>query len=229
LPGNTLVETKILPSHLIVTATGPAYFVADCGELLAWTGWALLTNARNISCYCRPLITSFVVDPVHSHSTLLKYKGYCNINFELTQLGTSGESVPGLLNLSRDILGENILILGFPIPRRPEGYTGLELSFNSLLCYLQTPKAEISALDVFIKGPKGTLKLIEHTDNVFLWRFDYSLAGCSSYCANHQSKFQVDKSHGPLDHHVLEAGRHIISKCADDAAPAEGVYKPVLN
>ncbi|PMD33003.1 hypothetical protein L207DRAFT_639742 [Hyaloscypha variabilis F] len=32
LPGNTHLESRILSSQLIVTATGPAYFIADCGE-----------------------------------------------------------------------------------------------------------------------------------------------------------------------------------------------------
>ncbi|KAN0089561.1 hypothetical protein V8E51_019821, partial [Hyaloscypha variabilis] len=32
LPGNTHLESRILSSQLLVTATGPAYFIADCGE-----------------------------------------------------------------------------------------------------------------------------------------------------------------------------------------------------
>lgn len=225
LPGNTQLEIRICSSHLILTATGPAYFVGDCGESLAWIGSALLSNTRNLSSYCLPLITNFWIDPLNS--TLLKYKGYCNFNFKVTPLPTSDESLPGIQNFSRDLLGENSIILGFPIRRRPEGYPGLELSFDTLLRYLQAPKAEIFDRDVFIGGPKRVLKLIKHTDNVFLWRPDHSLANYSSCC-----KASYTEDYSSLDYRALEAGRHILSKYADDAAPADvhkGVYHGSLS
>jgi hypothetical protein len=229
LPGNTHLATRILPSHLIVTATGPAYFVADCSEVLAWMGSALLSDAQKNSSYCLPRVTNFRVDPSHSNSTSLKCKAYCSLNFELTQLGLADESLPGIQNFSRDLLGENTIILGFPIRRRPEGLPGLELSFDVLLLYLQAPKAEIFALDVFIRGPKRVLKLIKHIDGVFLWRLDHSLADYSSCCPAYYNKARGNVDFSSLDHRALEAGRHILSKCADDFAPPEGVYDGLLT
>jgi hypothetical protein len=228
LPGNTRLSTRILHSRLIVTSTGPAYYVADCGEILAWIWSALLGNIRNLTGFCLPLMTSFRIDAAPSNSTLQKYRGYCNFGFELTQREISDESLPGIQNFSRDLLGENAIILGFPIRRRPEGYPGLELSFDTLLLYLEAPKAEIFVLDVFIKGPRRMLKLIKHTEDVFLWRLDHSLADYSSCCTDHLSKALSCKDYSYLDHHALEAGRHILSKCADDAAPPKGMYRAVL-
>jgi hypothetical protein len=160
---------------------------------------------------------------------LLEYKGRCNFGFKLTQLGTSDKSFPGIQNFSRDLLGENAIILGFPIRRRPEGYPGLELSFDTLLLYLEAPKAEIFVLDVFIKGSRRVLKLIKHTEDVFLWRLDHSLADYSSCCPDHHSKAIAYEDYRSLDHYDLEAGRHILSKCADDAAPPKGMYQAVLT
>ncbi|KAH6696440.1 hypothetical protein BKA61DRAFT_252267, partial [Leptodontidium sp. MPI-SDFR-AT-0119] len=225
LPGNAQLEIRILPSHLAVTATGPAYSVADCGELLAWIGSALLNDTQNISRYCLPLITSFRIDAPPSSSTLLKYKGCCSFNFELTRLGTWNESLPGIQNFSRDLLEENTIILGFPIRRRPEGYLGLEVSFGTLLLYLQASKAEIFVLDVFIKGPKRVLKLIKHTDDIFLWQLDHSLADYSSCCQAKCSEAIAIKDYSALGYHALEAGRHILNKYADDSAPIEDPYK----
>ncbi|KAH7370148.1 hypothetical protein BKA65DRAFT_12028 [Rhexocercosporidium sp. MPI-PUGE-AT-0058] len=221
LPESAQLEKRILPSHLTVTVVGPAYSVADCGELLAWIGSALLSGAQTISHYCLPLITSFRVDAPSSSSELLKYRGLCSFDFELTQLGTENESLPGIQNFSRDMLGENTIILGFPIRRRPEGYAGLEVSFRTLLLYLQVSKAEIFVLDVFIKGPNRVLELIKHTDDVFLWRLDHSLADYSSCCQETRSKAIAIKDYSSLSYHTLEAGRHILSKCADDSAPTE--------
>jgi hypothetical protein len=221
---------KASSGAVIITVTGPAYFIADYGELIAWIGSALLKNTPNISCYCQPLVTDLLVDNIDSEITLLKYYGYCDINFNLVELGTSDKTLPGVLNISRDFLGENILsIQGFPIRRRPEGYNGLELSFNNLLHYLQAPNAEISATDVFVKGLRGVLKLIKHTDKVFLWRFGHSLGDCSLYYMDHQNRVQNDKDYGPLDYHILENGRHIIDECGDTAAPVAGMYQTVLT
>jgi len=229
LPGNTRLSTRILPSRLIVTATGQAYYVADCGEILAWIGSVLLSNTRNLMGFCLPLMTSFRINAAPSNSSLQKYRGYCNFRFELTQLGTSDESLPGIQNFSRDLLRENAIILGFPIRRRPEGYPGLELSFETLLLYLEAPKAEIFVLDVFIKGPKRVLKLIKHLGNVFLWWLDHSLADYSSCCPDRRSKAITYEDYSYLNHYTLEAGRHILSKCADDLAPPKGIYQAVLT
>jgi hypothetical protein len=220
---------KVSNSTITITVTGPAYFIADYGELIAWIGSALLTNTPNIGCYCQPLITKFRVHNSYPDSTLLKSQSYCNIDFELVELETADKTLPMVLNISRDLLGENILsIQGFPIRRRPEGYNGLELSFNSLLYYLQAPNAEMSATDVFVKGLRGVLKLVKHTDKVFLWRFGHSL-GDSPYYMDHQNKVQNDKGYGPLDDHILEDGRHIIDVYGDIAAPVAGMYQTVLT
>jgi hypothetical protein len=37
----------------------------------------------------------------------------------------------------------------------------------------------------------------------------------------------TNEAYGPLDHHVLKAGRHIISKWDDDAANVKGVSRGV--
>jgi hypothetical protein len=224
LPGNAQLKIRILPSRLAVTATGPAYSVADCGELLAWVGSALVSGTQNISRYCLPLITCFWIEAPTSSSALLKYNGYCSFTFELTRLGTWNESLPGIQNFSRDLLRENTIILGFPIRRRPEGYPGLEVSFSTLLLYLQASKAEIFVSNVFIKGPNRVLKLVKHTGDIFLWQLDHSLADYSLCCQEKRSKAIAVKDYSSLDYYALEAGRHVLSKCADDSAPTEGVY-----
>jgi hypothetical protein len=185
---------------------------------------ALLTLTRNNSRYCLPRITSFRIDDIApSKSNLLKYKGYCSFDFDLTQTATSDESLPEIQSITRDLLGETAIILGFPIRRRPEGYPGLELSFDALLLFLQAPKAEILIQDVFIKGQNRVLRLIKHSGNVFLWQLDHSLANYSSYCSASCSKAITLEDYSSLNHHTLEDGRHILSKCEADAAPAKGM------
>jgi hypothetical protein len=160
----------------------------------------------------------------------LKYHGYCNIDFKLIELTTADKTLSGVVDISRDFLGEDMpSIQGFPIRRRPEGYNGPEISFNSLLYYLQAPNAEISATDVFIRGHRGVLKLIKHTDKVFLWRFSHAQGEYSPSFMGHQNKIQDDKGYGPLDYNTLENGRHIIGEREDATALVAGMYQIVLT
>jgi hypothetical protein len=57
-------------------------------------------------------------------------------------------------NLSQGLIGENVLVLGFPIHRRPEAYPRLELSFSNLLHLLQAGKATILEEKVLLKDEK---------------------------------------------------------------------------
>lgn len=221
--GNTQLEIKILPSHLIVTATGPAYFVADCGELLAWIGSALLSNTRNLRSYCLPLINRCQIDAAPLDLAHIKYTGHCNINFELAQLGASDELLLGIQTFSRDLLEANTLIIGFPIRRRPEGYPGLELSFDTLLRFLQTSKAELSSPFTVIEGSQNTAILVKYADDVFHWKVGHPKTGCPSCWAEHFVNFE---DFGRLG---LECGRHIISDCASDKALVEGMHDQLLK
>lgn len=224
---NTQVKIATRFSRIFVTVTGPAYFVADCGELLAWIGSALLDNTQNLRVYCRPLISSFPAGARHSESRLIKYNDSCNIKFELTQLRSSEDFLPVMQNLGRVYTGGSIFIQGFPIRRRPEGYPGVELSFDSLLCSLRVSKAGLCNDDS--NEQPTMLKLVKRTQNVFLWLSDRPSVDSSSCCTEHQQKLYIGAVFGPLNHHVLKAGRHILSNFAYGAVPENGVYYGFLS
>jgi len=198
LDENTQLDTRIAPSYLTLTATGTAYFVASCGELLAWIGSALLSITGNIGSYFIPLITSFSLDSAPSNSALLKYKGNCDIGFEVAKLETSNYSLPRIKNREQGSVGENGLILGFPILRRPEGYPGLEVSFGTLLYSVQATNAILLEGNVVIKGLERRLKLVKHRNSVFLWHLLHPLADECSCWVDHHEKTRVIKPMIPL-------------------------------
>ncbi|CZR67884.1 uncharacterized protein PAC_17783 [Phialocephala subalpina] len=167
------------------------------------------------------LITSFSLDSAPSNSTLLKCKGYCDIGFEVAQLDISNYSLPRIQNRRQGSIGENNLILGFPIRRRPEGYPGLEVTFNTLLYSLQATRAILLKGQVVIKGRERRLKLVKRKDDVFLWHLLHPLADDCSCWVDRYDKVYVSKTYDPLHRHGLEAGRHILSTCANDYVSAE--------
>jgi hypothetical protein len=230
LAGNVQLEARVILSHLLVTATGPAYFVATCGESLAWIGSALLSNTENLSTYYIPSLTNFRTDSAPSTSTLLNRKTYCDINIEVASLDNNSYcSLPATYNRSSDVIGKKCFIQGFPIRRRPEGYIGLELSYAALLYSLQTEKATILEGQAVIRGGERTLKLVKHTDDVFLWHLLRPLVNDCSCPVECYSKDDFDQIYGALDDQVFEAGRHILSECANDIALVEGMYQVVFT
>ncbi|OBT68832.1 hypothetical protein VE03_02218 [Pseudogymnoascus sp. 23342-1-I1] len=81
LPDNTQLHAEIGDSHLIITATGPAQFISECGEQLAWLKAALSNGILHHSSYCTPSITSYWVSPSLSES--LEYEGYFKIGSDI--------------------------------------------------------------------------------------------------------------------------------------------------
>jgi hypothetical protein len=205
----------IFPSNLIAMATGPAYFIAECGEMVSWIGAALHSTSRNGG-YCTPLIKDFRVDALLSDSASPKHIGYCEFDFEFTQPDTSDHSLLRIQNLTKEFAGGKATIQGFPIRRRPDGYLGLEFSFSTLLLYFDASGAEIYGKDVLVKGLERVLKLVKHTEDIFLWQLD-SLLIYFVPCLEDQHNQETY-----LDHHSLENGRHFLDEHTYDAAFAKG-------
>jgi hypothetical protein len=210
---NTQLEARIGGSHLTITATGPAHFIAECGEQLAWLQAALSSNSRHYASYCTPSITSYWVNP--SPSEKLNYEGYCKIGLDIAHPANPGDSIPRVQNCWQDLVGISIIIAGFPISRRPENYPGLELSFNKFLHLLKADRTTIADGPVLLKGRSKTVQLMKHSDNVFLWHpLHNEDQGCSC-CTDHHVGLNAVVYHSPIDLHILNAGRHIFSDCVD--------------
>jgi hypothetical protein len=220
--GNTKLETKLLPSRLSVTATGPPYFVADFCELLAWTGSALLSSDRAARTHCLPLITNFHAETTVSNLPSLKHRFSCTIKFKFTEINTSGHSLSRIQDFDPEFLKRGPLVLGFPIRKRPEGYPGLELDFATILDYLGTTRERLLPPYTCIKGPTRRLLLFKRTDDIFLWRFDNSSAGYFPSCPDSHINLDAEKDHASMYYNVLVASRHIICEHATDDAPAKG-------
>ncbi|KFY53190.1 hypothetical protein V496_07824 [Pseudogymnoascus sp. VKM F-4515 (FW-2607)] len=158
LPDNSQLNARIRGSHFTVTAIGPAQFIAECAEQIAWLQAALLCNRLNLAGYCVPSIENYRVDTTHSSSKQLKYRGRCDIAVGLTPLANPTDVIPQKPSWQQDLVGKSTVIQGFPISRRPEAYSGLELSFKLLLSSVQTNGAIIDDGLVLLKGPISSLQ-----------------------------------------------------------------------
>lgn len=210
---NTQLHAEIGNSHLIITAIGPAQFISECGEQLAWLKAALSNSSLHHSSYCTPSITSYWVSPSLSES--LDYEGYFKIGSDIAHQAHRGDSIPRVQNYWNDLVKASIVVVGYPISRRPENYPGLELSFNTLLHLLQADKATIVDESVLLQGQNKTVQLMKHGDNIFLWHQLHNKDQGCSCSTDHHVRHHAVVYHNHIDLNTLNAGRHIFSNCAD--------------
>jgi hypothetical protein len=221
LPDNTQLEAIVGGSCLTITATGPAYFVAECGEQISWLGAALQCNSRQSFSICTPSITNYSIHQVTPFSTKTNYQNHYKIGVNFSSPITFEDSVPDKQKYGQDLVGESILISGFPISRRPDGYPGLEVSFETLLSLLEADTASLNGGLITVKGRKTTLWLTKHTRNVYFWRQLDDSTDTGPACVDDN----VSRYHDSVDLHSLEIGRHILSKCQEvQTATAKGKY-----
>lgn len=223
---NTQLHAEIGDSHLIITATGPAQFISECGEQLAWLQAALSTSSLHHSSYCTPSIANYWVSPSLSES--LNYEGCFKIESDSARPAHHIDSIPRVKNYWRDLLKADIVV-GYPISQRPENYPGLELSFNSLLHLLQADKATIVNGSVLLQGQNKTIQLVKHDSNIFLWHPLHSEEQGCTCCTDHHVVLYAAAYHSHIDLNTLNACRHIFSNCTDiEAAKYKRKYPNLL-
>jgi len=141
-------------------------------------------------------------------------------------VANQSDSTPRVQSCWQALVGESVVILGFPISRRPEACPGLELSFHRLLCFLQAKNTTIANGRVLLKGPERALQLMNHRDNVFIWHPLHTPDEVCSYCMDHHIEINVEIPSGPIDSNILNAGRHILNNCADLLTPISDSESP---
>lgn len=214
LPDNMKLIARTHGFQFIITAIGPAHFIAECAEQLAWLHTAVYTNSRDLVGYFAPSIINYTVDTLHTGPKQSKYRGYCDIRVKFAPLTNPTDPIPQKQSLWQDLIGKRTVTQGFPISRRPEAYPGLELPFELLLSSVRTDEAIINDGLVLLKGPTLTLQLFKDTNGVFLWRpFHLENGICS--CGEQHMEISFNMSYSSFDVERLETGRHIVSSCTD--------------
>lgn len=201
LPTNSPIAARISGSNLEITATGPAYFIAECGEQIAWLAAVLASSSRDATRHYTPSIESIHVQSAPSPSS--GYRGRCEVALHMTHMSRFESFLPGMQNSWQAVVGRYTLIEGFPISRRLEGYPGLEVSWNMLLYLMQAQELCILGEHISIKGPEKTVKLAKQTSKICLWHpVDSTTQRC--FCDQILTRGDISS---------LELKRHILGSC----------------
>ena len=165
LPDNTKFTAWIHESKFMVEAFGTGGFVAEIGEQFAWLGAALRSSPYELGvAYCTPSI-HFENAPHPVSGTPPSPHILCKIDFTVEEEHLEPSNGQCWHNMFRN----PVVVKGYPIPRRSESDTGLEIPLNMMAGLARTQRANIFNGKLFIKGFSTMLVPTKRCGDLLIW------------------------------------------------------------
>ncbi|KAK3332627.1 hypothetical protein B0T19DRAFT_473480 [Cercophora scortea] len=221
------IWTVVKDSGIVVWADGPPNFIVESGVTLAWIAAALQPSKQpQKSGFYRVPVLRHIQYPARQTSSEEQTTDemYCpswSITSKLEKL--SAESSLRKQALYSQVPGvPPVLIKGFPITPRPEGFSGTEVTAQALFRWVTNPRLKASKARVTLEGEQTTLGLHKSTPDVLLWHVirSASLAGCTCDISRGVFEHQDDWTLATVDE-LLEY-RHILADCDGTRAVPTG-------
>jgi hypothetical protein len=215
LLGDSHSDTKLTAwtdrSKLIVEALGTGESVAEIGELLAWLGAALRSSPYEVGvAYCTPYISDvYVNNDLQLKSRPLPGTDVrCKIDFKV-------DSRDKVLKLSNGQCWHNmfrnpVVVKGYPIPRRSEPHTGLEIPLNMMAGLIRTQRIDSFNGKLYIKVFAAMLVPTKNCADLLIWHLLYNEDGTRISYLDNSSPHTENVS--VLD---LVNVRHVIGWCSE--------------
>ena len=212
-----------MASKVVVEVVGIPGFAAEVAEQLAWMGAAMSqSQSWEGLVICKPSMKGTDYDPSRykdktaGSSTDLPTARW-NIGFEFTPCKLS----PGLSGQCwHAMFRKPVVVHGFPIPRRPEPKTGLEIPLNMMAALSGTQLVDTFASKSFIKGFSSMLVPTKKADGVVFWHFLQK-----STPIRRMSYLDCSLEHAAVTIPELEASRHLVGWCQECSFTAGKLFR----
>lgn len=193
----TELEISLHPSTIFIRAIGTEHALAEVGEQFGWLGATCRASPyNNQMSYCTARIT-MVTNP--------------NPLFELdfySEEITSDERQRLDGSCWHSLFKNPVIAKGYPIARKPELGTGLEIPLDIMAGLAQTQLVEIFHGKLFIKGFSTMLVPIKHCGDLLVWHLLCNKDGSRiSYLDD-----TVDRAEN-ISMSDLETSRHVVGWC----------------
>ena len=195
---------------LHVQATGISYSIVEVGELLAWLGAALQLSQEEGITYCVPLVdmSASGKESVMNPETPWQLQIRFHYNFEIESF--NGRSGTG--SCWRKLFRRPVVVKGYPIPRRSEVDTGLEVSLDIMVGLTNARRIVDFYGATFLKGFSALLIVTKLVGDVVRWHLFFNEDGhYISYSDPQVPRHQNSLRH--LSSYALESSRHILGWC----------------
>ncbi|KAK1759673.1 hypothetical protein QBC47DRAFT_398481 [Echria macrotheca] len=217
LPDRTRARAKVLKDSksLSVKVQGTVDAIAEIGEQIAWITTALSPGATS----------GGPEAPSYRYPTITEISGYDDNKVASIEWSTVHQQ--DLDDVSpngtcwESMFRNPVVVMGYPIRRRPNDGTGLEIPLNMMAGLVQSDRLNHFLGNSYIKGFSSMLVAVEHVGGTYIWhhhsnpygdRVSYLDAGATAV--------------GCASPHELATSRHIVGWCtkADSRAGS-----PLLN
>ncbi|RYP19648.1 hypothetical protein DL765_003241 [Monosporascus sp. GIB2] len=212
LPDSTNLTAWVHGSKFVVEVFGTRDSVAEIGEQLAWLGAALCSPSHEYGvAYSTPFISNIHVNKApHPMPGMPSWADFlCEIDFTV-----KGKEpfAPSNGQCWHNLFRNPVVVTGYPIPRRSEPDTGLEIPLNIMVGLTRTRRANSFNGKLFIKGFSTMLIPAKRNGDLLVWHLLYNQDG---------NRISYLESTGPHAENVsifdLETARHILGWCSEVA------------
>ena len=163
LPDNTKLTAWIHKSKFMVEAFGTGDSVAEIGEQLAWLGAALRSSPYELGvAYCTPFVSDIhVSNAPHPVSGIRLGPIFFARSISPCRKGKNTLE-PSNGQCWHNMFRNPVVVKGYPIPRRSEPNTGLEIPLNMMAGLARTQRVNTFNGKLFIKGFSTMLVPTKH-------------------------------------------------------------------
>lgn len=153
----------------MVEAYGTAYAVAEVGEQFAWLGAALRpSTCESGIASCTPFLTKIQVGGGLRQALKTQFTATISVEIDYT-MHEPKQLRPLQGQCWHDMFQNPVVVEGYPIKRRSESDTGLELPLDMMASLMQTRRADLFNGKLFIKGYSAMLVPVRRNGDILLW------------------------------------------------------------
>jgi hypothetical protein len=214
MQNNTLLRYTNNPSSCVVTAKGSVDFVSEIGEQLAWLASTLRSSPISTGVLaCTPSLSRLRIHDEDKNVLSVAMAASCRISFDMAVAQDIITHSPGFCwaNLFRNPL----LVTGYPIRRRANADTGLELSLSMMAALVQSRQMTDFGERLVLKGFCSLLVATAAVADAVVWHLLFNPIGERiSYCDSRLENIDYGMAQG-LMLRDLESRRHIVGWCSE--------------
>jgi hypothetical protein len=210
--GLRLMARLDTPRSCVISVVAGLYYVSEVAEQIAWLTATLQPRSQiRIVTAHFPRLKRVAVASTPAHTSTTKVAAVYLIYFELDKR----REIHEMNGLCWSSLFLNVIVVGgYPILRRPQPNTGLEISLRALAYLVRSDQIVQCGKSIMMKGFDSLLIATLVTSNVVLWHLLVSSEPSEriSYFDNRKDALKVVES-GVSSLGMLETTRHIVGWC----------------
>ncbi|KAH7022527.1 hypothetical protein EDB80DRAFT_694949 [Ilyonectria destructans] len=203
LGDKSVVKCLFRKSHLDVQVEGTADAIAEVGEQIGWLGAALRRSCTESGlATCRPKIQTYVPSAGPA---------ICTIRFAMEEISADTKP-PAAGQCWHELFQNPVVVRGYPIPRRTQYDSGLEIPLNVMSGLTKCPRINRFLGSHFLKGFSTALVPMKRLSEAILWHLYYSPDGSR---LPYPDLDAMDLDHVDTSLKDLTTTRHIVGWCSE--------------